>query len=723
MADFNPQVQPTNDPNYFKYSEPIRGVEADKSAGLALSTAGKGIEDFASLAKQTAEDWIKKDVRTTVEKTRSDFTNDLTSVKDSLIPAPVSTASGVQANSPLNLMPGEGGTSTVPDDVKNAVDRTVTKLGSVKDSFLSGRGVNDTYYHMRLNTDVTALRARYPGFVDFIDEQVSKITGGIPANQVITDLMQDINHAASNKKSEYDKVVDLARTQGSKYAHGDDMYEALKNKGEAFVPTFMKWYSEENAKDTELDRKKSLLAYKTASGADVETDNKKAFSDWTATKISSDMNGILTLSGVDQPNTLMGFIKDATNNPEKYSGAQLEELAAKTQGHIAQLRGELLAQSNVEGWNKKIGVANRDLELDSQMKYYQGIYDGLKGGGPAGAGQAYWQMNQARGIADQTKYNFTKGSLFESATNFEMLSQKLGLGITATQLVPAFIREQKNLPDNLKTLFGEKVVEAHAQPGGENNPTTVTQHIAEVASEKRITQVEKGYLYKAFVNTVEEIKNPKLPDEDKAGVVRYLFDPSNNGVLQNWKMDYRTTSPDGRVQIVHPGKYAVWTDLTNNDVTKNIAKLDAKSQEYYKNWVDITGRELIGQDVKTLNHFTGHDNLYFHWKNEGGTPRLELKDREGALESPVGKDARTATRPPADSYIYQVKAVVDRINKALPNLENVYKTFGNGNTETMLLQTLQQYGLDFNGKVSGLPKAFGDAIAASRKAPEKKKDE
>src|SRR6267154_847856 len=102
-------------------------------------------------------------------------------------------------------------------------------------------------------------------------------------------------------------------------------------------------------------------------------------------------------------------------------------------------------------------------------------------------------------------------------------------------------------------------------------------------------------------------------------------------------MDYRTTTPDGKLQIMHPGKYAIWNQLTDTDVTKSINELDDKSKSYYRNWVNITGRELIGQDVRNLNHFTGHDNLSFVWTNENGTPKITLKDSEGGLASPVGK--------------------------------------------------------------------------------------
>jgi hypothetical protein len=142
------------------------------------------------------------------------------------------------------------------------------------------------------------------------------------------------------------------------------------------------------------------------------------------------------------------------------------------------------------------------------------------------------------------------------------------------------------------------------------------------------------------------------------------------------------------------------------------------------------GSELFGQDVKDLNRFTGHDNIYFEWHNNGdGRPFLVVKDKEapttrepafnsGAYNMPSHMTNSTNVGPPP-GYRQHIDDVVGRINSMLPQLEHVYSKLGGGNTETMLLQTLQQYGMDFEGKVTGLPKAFGDAIAASRKAPPK----
>lgn len=716
MAVFNPDVPQGRDgmPNYFRYSEPVSDIQADKSKGIALAGAGTAIEGAAELAKTTAHDIINKDVRETVEPIRDDFTKQLEAVRaaqNNIVPNAVQTTSGNSV----------GGTaaSFAQAPTPPAIDSGLSKVQSIQDAFTNGK-INDTYYDQRLKTGVTELRSRYPGFVDYIDQKVSSITGVNPANAYITNLMQDINHAVSSKKTEADKVLDIARTKGINYDKGYQMYQGLKN-GTVSEDKYMEWYGEENVKDTQRERALGDLNLKAKAGQDVEGEAKKVLSDHISSRISSDFNGMISINGLNSPVAILDFMRQAEENPGKFTGPQYEEFAAKMIAHQNTLRTQLALETNRNGLTNKVGgSAARDAELDSQMK----IYDFLKGVKDAnGFGVAMFHVNQAKAVSQQRKDNFTMSSIGEVADKAEILNQKFGPGF-APLIAQTIMGEQTKLPDQLKALFHEKAVEAHAQPGGDTKPTTIAQHMREVDADKRIDGQSKAYIYKGLVNTSNEIKDPKMSDDVKATAVRYLFDPANNGVLQNWKMDYRTTSPDGRLKIEHPGKYAVWTQLTDKDVSDSISKLDDKSKSYYKNWVDITGRELIGEDVRNLNHFTGHDNLYFKWVNTGnGTPKLELQDNEGGLASPVGKKAGIPgdnySTPNTTGYRVQVQAVVDRINRALPNLEHVYKSFGGGDTETMLLQTLGQYGMNFEGKISGLPKAFGDAIAASRKAPVK----
>lgn len=733
MGIFNNEPQPgnVNDPNYFRYSEPVKDLKANTSAGLALTGAAADIEGASSLSGQIAKDFIKNGVRSLAEPVREDFTNELKAARDSIVPAPVQTGAGSAAGGPVLGADGQDHTAQpIPDNVKAGVANGLSRFQTIQDGYVNGH-INDTWYHGQQATIATQLRSRYSGFTDYVDEQISKITGGNPANQQVADLMQDINRAATTKKTEQDKILDLARgAMGKGFDKANLQYQRLASDP-SYAPTFMQWYTEENAKDTALSRDTAALQNQNLHGADAAKGWKQNLNQFVSNKIDGDLNATLTLTGMNKPETIMAILQRAQADPNAYTGQQMEELATKLQIHQNTMRAQLSPQINANKNYQQLSPAERDAELDSQLKnVYGSMYDAVKGGGAAGAGAAFAIANQFRAVMDQTKYNLTQGDLGKAATNFEILSQKLGPGLAAN-LVGSFLNGQKNLPANLAPLFMEKASEAHAQPGGPANPTTIADHMRSIDADKRISPTDKAYVYKELNATVKTLTDPNAPNEDKASIIQYLYNPKNNGNLSYFRDDYTTPTPDRKGIIVHPGKTTIWTQLTDPDVTKNVKKLDEPSQGMYRSWVDITGRELIGGDVKTLNHFTGHDNLYFDWKNTGdGKPMLVLRDKEGALGMPTvrtnpvtGEALPIAPNAPVSAgYRQQVQQVVDRINKALPNLEHVYKTFGGGNTEQMLLQTLQQYGMDFNGHISGLPKAFGDAVANSRK-PEKKPGE
>ena len=716
MAVFNPGVEEGKDkmPSYLKgYSDSITQPKGDTSTGMYLSTAAAGVEGLAGLVETTAKDIINKDVRSTVEPIREDFTKTLeqaTAVqKNSVVPAAVQTSQGPSTD----IM---GANASIDRPIPQSVENGLGRVEAIQSAMANGK-VNDTYYDLRLKNAVTDLRSKYPGFVDYIDSRVSAITGINPANAYIQNMMQDLNARVSAKKTEADKVLDLARNAMTKgFDKANLMYERLR-QDPSFEGQFNQWYTEENAKFTRLQFEDLQRSNYKGNKAVLADDRKGQFTNYVGDVISSDFNAVLRLSGMDSAQSAGDILKQAADSPGKFNEQQMEEFATRIQTQRNILRTQIVSLSNKKGYTQDIGVADRDSILDSQLKVYDDIYDALRKGGAGGAGLAFFHMNQTRAIFDQRKNNLTNGELGPYLDNFQIVSEKLGPSMSSI-MIPTLIQEK--VPEKLRPLFIQQALEARAQPEGPGNPVSITQHLEDLdrlAKGKKITPAEKAIQAKAIVNTVEDLKNPELMTKNGPNIVQYLFNPRSNSVLQNFNMDYTTTSPDGRLKVEHPGKYAVWTQMTDKDITKNIATLDDTSKQMYKNWVDITGRELIGTDVKNLNHFTGHDNLYFDW--DGKNKKLILKDKEGALAPIEGQRAAPYaggfTPPPPESYIWQVQKVVDRINRALPNLDSVYSTIGGGDTETMLLQTLQQYGMDFNGKVSGLPKAFGDAIAASRK--------
>jgi len=67
--------------------------------------------------------------------------------------------------------------------------------------------VNDTQYTMQVNSLLKQLRTQYPGFKDYIDTEMKSYSGIDPANAVMKNLLEDINHNATNAKSNMTRLL------------------------------------------------------------------------------------------------------------------------------------------------------------------------------------------------------------------------------------------------------------------------------------------------------------------------------------------------------------------------------------------------------------------------------------------------------------------------------------------------------------------------------------
>lgn len=717
MADFNPSIPNANDPNYFKYSDSISNIKPDTSTGEALSTIGTGITGATKLADQTVKSILDKSVSEQVDKQREGFTSALETVRGGIVPAPAQTASG--GSVALSFADSDSTEAPAPAAITSALG----KVDAVQSALAAGK-VNDTYYTQQLNSISKSLRAQYPGYRDYIDGKIAEMTGVNPANAYIKNLMEDINRQQTSKKTEYDKDLDLARGDLSKLPGANEQFQRLSNDP-SYAPKFREWHYEENEKANAIERQNAMRANMKGTKEDIATQRTEDFTKEAGMTVDSNFHNILKVSGMETPAAIMDTVQDMAQNPGKYTEQQMEAFAVKMQAQKSALSIQLKQKSNqlINGtsYASDIGSDKVDNIIKSQLASYDGVIDALKN---KDAGAAFYQMNQARAMLDQTKGNLLSNKDYgEQLRNFKTVSDMAGPALGGVFVGKVM---QSGLPDRLAPLFSANRAEAIAQPGLDKTgqPVTITQQMGDIKNDKRISPAERAQLFNSMIDITDNITDPKAPDSVKANVIKHLFDPSNAGVLSNFKADYY--DPDTKKNV--GGKTAVWTRLTKPDVTDNIARIaksDPEAGQEYANWVKTTGRDLIGQDVRNLNHFTGHDNLSFEWDNK--SHQIELKDAEekpGSQRLGLGVPGSISgtIAPPMDKgYKFQVQQTVKRLNDALKNLSHVSESFG-GDTESFLLQTLQDYGLNNEGKVTGLPKSLGDAVAASRK-PQKRLDD
>src|SRR5258705_8932904 len=105
MAVFNPQIPPTQDPNYLNYSRVVEAPppKVDASLGIALNTTAQGIDSGVNVLDTSIKKGIQDKAYAAIDPIRDKYTAGLENIKADLdkgiIPAPVQGVASSTAGS------------------------------------------------------------------------------------------------------------------------------------------------------------------------------------------------------------------------------------------------------------------------------------------------------------------------------------------------------------------------------------------------------------------------------------------------------------------------------------------------------------------------------------------------------------------------------------------------------------------------------------------------
>lgn len=95
------------------------------------------------------------------------------------------------------------------------IDNKVGRLSKATEAKALG-SMPESYYWQLMDTEVRSMRAKYPGYADYIDSEISRITGHIPANKLQQELRQEAQAGRSNVDKQWQNAYDEVRKAGSK---------------------------------------------------------------------------------------------------------------------------------------------------------------------------------------------------------------------------------------------------------------------------------------------------------------------------------------------------------------------------------------------------------------------------------------------------------------------------------------------------------------------------
>lgn len=187
MADFNVGVKQVENSDGFLgasrgASAPIQRKFAERAGSVAdmrgsIASGGRATADLIEMggnlynqAVQTADIYVKEQVDN-LARQQTDQVFDEFGVGDA------------------SLLEG---TDVDREPIPSEIDRAGKNLMKLTEAKNRGN-VNENSYWTRMESISRQLRARYPGHRDYIDQKISSIAGGRPANQIVQNLLAEAN--------------------------------------------------------------------------------------------------------------------------------------------------------------------------------------------------------------------------------------------------------------------------------------------------------------------------------------------------------------------------------------------------------------------------------------------------------------------------------------------------------------------------------------------------
>jgi hypothetical protein len=336
MAIFNPQVPAANvnDPNWDRQSRPISDIPADKSASIAIG----GVTDVLGSATKAIDTDIKEsahlDVQAGVNNLRDAATDALKGIRNAQI-----------ASADQSLLPATDAPDA-PQSLQNGLDRAKSIGTAIAQN--GGSKINDTLYTGALSSLAKTLRAQYPGYRDYIDEQIQSVSGVNPANAFMKNLMEDINRNQENNKTEMNATLATLRDNANSGFHDKSGVSAaqvydLVRKGVMDPSKATSWLN--SAKSVEYDRKTAndARADRNANDADSAVSAAKDLSSNVGKNLAHDWKTMTLGKGTDTMEGISNFIRDNSGN-----GKVLDERATALGDQLLQLRNSSYAMRMAE---------------------------------------------------------------------------------------------------------------------------------------------------------------------------------------------------------------------------------------------------------------------------------------------------------------------------------------------------------------------------------------
>lgn len=711
MAIFNPEIPDIKlraDPNWTGVSHPIQDIPvvSDKSKALGIETAATGIEGATKLAESTQEDIIKEKTRAGVETLRDVSTAAYESIRNSMVTGKTPDP---------NAMRTAGFTGTLmgaSEDVPAGLEAGLDRAGEIGTALAQNTGNknNKTLYDGALNSLAKELRSQYPGHKDFIDEQISKISGKNPANAYMDNLLQDINRLAGNKDTIEQKTIQKAFDN-----YGDhDVQQALRAY-HAKLPDSFKNLEETvyRAEASKLKHQQIINSHQENEAGDKDDKSLAQFqAQQTASTIAfRNFNPVIAVPGLTSPAMQQKLLDEhRAGLPSSISQENWIQMAQNAHRARDVADAEMKTQFNRLGLSGRLkDPAGEKSIRDNELLYFDNQIAAIE---KQDVGTIFELQRRAKGLQDQTNYQVATNPDFG-----DYLRKRAAIREKAGDSWVNFL-DSEGLKKNYlgpMTSWMNDVTQRIGVSDDVRNDGVSKSMTADILQAKKIARDKTNQVdprvYSDLVHNVElitkaeQMKNPEVAKE----AVKYAFDPVKNANF--YKQFGRDFTDD--TGVFHEGKFAYYDVMSGKKIVDSVWKLgDRGSWDTMKNWQETQFKKLFGEEVNNLNSIQGDNSIPMNMRWDDKTHHMVLK-----FDTPPKTDVER-------NYQKWATDSVGKLNRGIDNLHHMHSKEG-GNTDEYVFNMLMGLGYSPNDRLHGdnMPQRVIEAIANTHKKPESPESE
>jgi muramidase (phage lysozyme) len=257
MAEITQKVQGVNPTSYIGLSKEPDRVRPNTGFGELF----KGIGSLAEGAVTAIDEKNKEDISKSLYGGVDDIHKELG--------VDVAAEAGA-VKTPL--FTGNENNQNVNPAVAETVERNTESLSRLKTALEQGK-ISQMYYAQRSEALVRNLRAQYPGYREFIDDKVSKITGMKPANTIIREITGAIEARRTSAQQSAEKEITFIRGK-MEHLSPEEREEAIAGGWNDPIKRskYMKSIGDREAMISSIDVAKKGLELKAKQGDVVEGD-------------------------------------------------------------------------------------------------------------------------------------------------------------------------------------------------------------------------------------------------------------------------------------------------------------------------------------------------------------------------------------------------------------------------------------------------------------------